>query len=231
MKGSSFRLQKIQLEERIDQAKALVFDFDGTLVDSNPIKWRAFERCFAEFPEHLPEILRYCHGNPHIPRGDKFKYVVERILGRPYTPKMAGELHWRFEANTNRQIIEAPALPGAQELLEALEQQKKVTALLSSTPHEIIWDILRGRSWGSYFMRVRGAPVHKATWLSAFRGEHGGKKQSVLFFGDTQEDADSALEADCAFIAVANPDVHSPEGLFLADFRPLLPLPAIPVKP
>ena len=54
---------------RFGSAKALVFDFDGTLVDSNAIKWKAFEACFDRFPDRREEILSYCRGNNHTKPG------------------------------------------------------------------------------------------------------------------------------------------------------------------
>ena len=66
-------------------ARAMVLDFDGTLVDSNPIKMRGFEAVFADFPERLPKIMAYCQGGPETPRGQKFKHVYEVILGRALT--------------------------------------------------------------------------------------------------------------------------------------------------
>ncbi len=191
------------LLEQVRHAKALVFDFDGTLVDSNPIKWRAFEHCFEEFFHRRDEILAYCWGNNHTPRGDKFRYVYEQILKLPYTPQMETKLHSRFEGETTRQIIEAPALPGAEEFLRRV-RSTHATALLSSTPHNILLDILAQRHWKDYFQVVRGAPVDKANGLETFRQEHRLGSQGILFFGDTQEDSQAATEAGCTFIPVAS---------------------------
>lgn len=104
--------------ELIREARALVFDFDGTLVDSNAIKRRAFERCFSEFPDRLEEIMRYC-----------------------------GRYH-----------IVAAEVPGAARCLKA-GMYNHTTAVLSSTPHEILFEILEARDWLNYFKYIQGAPV------------------------------------------------------------------------
>ena len=64
-------------KELLKKCRALVFDFDGTLVDSVPIKRKAFDHCFEEFPAKKREIQSYCHGNNHTPRWEKFKFVYE----------------------------------------------------------------------------------------------------------------------------------------------------------
>lgn len=183
------------------RAHALVFDFDGTLVDSNPIKQRAFELCFAEFPAQREEILAYCGGHHHTPRGDKFQCVYERILGLPYTPAAAAALHERFERATTRQIIEAAEVPGASQFLRRAGATHR-TAVLSSTPQTVLVQILAARGWLASVHVVRGAPVDKTHWLAQFRGAYGAHPGSVVMFGDTLEDAEAAAGAGCMFVWV-----------------------------
>lgn len=192
------------------KSRVLVFDFDGTLVDSVPVKWRAFDRCFEKFPAQRERIRAYCRGNNHTPRWEKFKYVYEGILRLPYTREIEQELHRCFEQETTERISQAPALPGASEFLERVRPNYR-TALLSSTPHEILLEILEKRGWAGRFDEARGAPVNKASWLKERRTQ-GFTPEQILFFGDTPEDAAAAREAGCGFISV-------PE---MRDFRRLL---------
>ncbi len=206
------------LAEPLRRAKVLVFDFDGTLVDSNPIKHRAFEICFERFPEQRKRILEYCCGNPHVTRDLKFRHVVEQILRLPYTARIETHLHRRFGALTTRQIIRAPALSGAEEFLRAWFPRKRL-ALLSSTPQRPIEKILEGRKWRSYFHIVRGAPVDKADWLKELiRDELSGDPDRVLFFGDTPDDRESARSAGCPFVGVREPALRGRSTYFLSDF-------------
>ncbi len=205
------------LTDRLSQAKALVFDFDGTLVDSTGIKQRAFEACFTDVSEKKKEILDYCWGNNHVPRDVKFRHVYERILNRPYTPQMEQELHRRFASMTTRQISEAPALPGAEKLLRSLASRKTL-ALLSSTPQRPLLEILEGRGWRQFFQVIQGAPVDKAGWLRGFIKKRLLDPAQTLFFGDTTEDLESAKTAGCLFVGVRNPDLQSKTPYFLTDF-------------
>ena len=203
--------------ELIGGAHALVFDFDGTLVDSNEIKFRAFEQCFEPFPQHAEAIAVYCRNHHHTPRGEKFRHITERILGRAYTPEAEGAYHTQFEAATTRQIIEAPEIPGASRFI-AEAARHRLTALLSSTPHDVLRHILERRGWQRLFREVRGAPVEKAAWLRAFRERLGLDKPSVVYFGDTEEDARAAEDASCSFIAVG-PFAAAVSPLAITDFE------------
>lgn len=204
-------------------ARAFVFDFDGTLVDSNPIKSRAFEACFADVGEKRLEVLAYCRGNHHVPRDAKFRHVYEEILGLPYTLDVAVGLHERFAAATTRQIIAVPEVPGAAAFLRGARAHR-VMALLSSTPHDLLVHIVSERGWRELFDAVQGAPVDKAAWLHAYRIGRGFDAAEVVFFGDTPEDAASADAAGCRFVAVGHGMNSGRTEAVLEDFRELADL-------
>lgn len=193
----------------IRAASALVFDFDGTLVDSNLIKWRGFEACFAGFPDRLEEIMAYCRGNNHTPRWDKFRHVYERILRLPYSPEEERRLSRVFEEATTRQIVETPEVPSAERFLRRVSSTHW-TALLSATPDRILADILESRGWTGFFREAQGAPVRKSAWLRELRGRKGWGSSEMVFFGDTPEDAQAAETAGCGFVAVEETFSYAP---------------------
>lgn len=199
----------------------MVFDFDGTLVNSNPIKWRAFEACFAEFSDRRDEILAYCLGHHATARGDKFRHVYERILGRPYTEATEALLHERFRALTTDQIAAAPEIPGALRFLRSAGRAR-FTALLSTTPHGTLLDIIGRRGWLDLFAHVRGAPVDKGAWLAAWREDRSFESQDIVFFGDTTEDAQAAATAGCTFVAIGYEGPGDTARHRVADFTELV---------
>ena len=200
------------LRELIARARALVFDFDGTLVDSNPIKFRAFERCFEDLDEHREAALAYCLGHHHTPRDEKFRHVYEQILKLPYTAQVEQALLSRFAEQTTQPIVEAPETPGAERFLE-WASSCFATGVLSSTPDPVLREILRGRAWGRFFLWIRGAPVDKAVWLSQLLQKEGFRGEEVVFLGDTEEDRKAASGAGCLFVAVrADSGFHDLEG-------------------
>ena len=213
-------LRPLELVNVVRRARMIVCDFDGTLVDSNPIKQRAFAECFAEFPDRIDEIMTWCIGRHDLPRGEKFRHVYERLLARPYTPDIAAALHQRFDALTTRQIIDAPAIAGAEEFLRAAHQRGP-TALLTTTPHTVLEHIVEQRRWYSYFTLIQGAPVDKAAWLSALQKTWSISRTSLILFGDAREDAEAAAAARCVFVRVGGgPSEREPYAI--RDFSSLV---------
>ncbi|MBI2870547.1 MAG: HAD family hydrolase [Candidatus Omnitrophica bacterium] len=201
----------------IRRAKALVFDFDGTLVDSNDIKWRAFELCFSDFPERLTEIMAYCRSNPHLPRGEKFRVIYESILDLRYTDEIDKGLEGRFNHLTLQPIVDAPEIRGASHFLREVSRTR-MTAVLSSTPTPIVNQIVEARGWRSYFMEVQGAPVKKGKWLSECRSRYGLYGEEIIYFGDTSEDRKAAEEGECLFVGVCDPRLKGGDVFYLSDF-------------
>lgn len=207
----------------VDRATVLVFDFDGTLVDSNHIKWQAFEFVFRNFPAQLAEIVDYCRGANHTVRDAKFRHVYEKILRQPYTPEIEAALHEEFETQTTAAITVAAEVPGAREFL-SLVNGRKTVGVLSSTPHDVLVRILDHRGWREYFDVVQGAPVDKAEWLRRYQQQHELAADDVVFFGDTPEDGKAARDARWNFVAVGGTGLTGPDDvrLHLEDFAVLV---------
>jgi phosphoglycolate phosphatase-like HAD superfamily hydrolase len=186
-------------------SRKVIFDFDGTLVDSNEIKRRAFDLLFADYPDHMQEIQEYCHGHNHTIRGDKFRYVTEEILRLPYTPERDRSLHELYEGLTTEGVVSAPEIPGATAFLRSL---KSSPALVSATPHDILLKILDRRGWRSLFDPVRGAPVDKADFLRGIRADVGCEPTRLVFIGDTEEDEKAAHVSGCTFVRVGRPSTN-----------------------
>jgi phosphoglycolate phosphatase-like HAD superfamily hydrolase len=185
----------------LSRAHLLVFDFDGTLVDSNEIKRSGFEHVFDAFPSRRAEIMAYCRGSNHTIRREKFRHVYEAILRLPYTAELDRSLHERYAAVTTEAVINAPEIPGASAFLKQVSRRYR-TAVLSSTPDAILKEILDARGWTGYFHLLQGAPIDKAAWLTGTCQSFRLSPQEVVFFGDTVEDLRAAKAAKCAFVGV-----------------------------
>ena len=200
-------------------ARAIVFDFDGTLVDSNEIKWRAFETVFAGHGRRLHEISAYCRAHHHTPRDEKFRFVCERILNVTYTAEIATRLNAEFADATTTAIVEAAEIPGASALVRRLATQLPL-AVLSSTPGAVLETILVRRGVREHFTCVRGAPVDKTSWLAGHAHAVGVPSRSILFVGDTVDDRSAASAAGCLFVGVRNPALA--DSAWIEDFTALV---------
>lgn len=196
---------------------AVVFDFDGTLVDSAPAKYQAF---FDIFPGDdaiqriVAEVLR---ANPDGSR----HAVIPRMMAlmRAQRLKLPGTDQERIAAYGEAvlaSVAACPVLPRAEEALELARRAGKVH-VSSNTPQEPLRDLLNRRGWLPMIDGIHGYPARKADTLRAVVAQSGGKPERVLTVGDGPSDEAAAREIGCPFVKVTleqglNPAIAALEG-------------------
>jgi beta-phosphoglucomutase-like phosphatase (HAD superfamily) len=61
--------------------KNVIWDFDGVIIDSMPIRGQGFEEIFKDFAAvHVEELMRYHRANGGLSRFVKIRYFFEVIL-------------------------------------------------------------------------------------------------------------------------------------------------------
>jgi beta-phosphoglucomutase len=179
--------------------KVIALDFDGTLVESNNIKDRAFETIFCEWPEHMDTMMRWHLAHNSIERGEKFRYFVEEVLALPGRNDLIEILSSKFEQLTKEAIIECPYVKGAYEFLEYIRNRVSVY-LVSATPQHDLDQIIKARGLNEYFNKVYGAPIKKTETLQKIMITEKVSVNEILYIGDSPEDLQSAKDLDISFI-------------------------------
>lgn len=178
----------------------VVFDFDGTLVDSNPIKRCAFYELARPHPDGIAimgEVL-------HFVRGDR-SAVLDAYADRMRHQGLyldVDELVRAYGELTDQRVAVAEEMPGAKRLLRELQACKIMTHLCSSTPVIHLESILSLRAWRHYFDGVYGSPHSKTNNLCKILTSSRLRSAEVLVVGDGQDDADAARAVSCPFIPV-----------------------------
>lgn len=79
--------------------RAIIFDFDGVILDSVDIKTKAFARLFEEHgPEVVEQVVADHLAQCGISRFRKFAHIYENILHRPMPDGESERLGEKFSA-------------------------------------------------------------------------------------------------------------------------------------
>jgi len=193
--------------------RVVVFDFDGTLVDSNLIKREGFFRIAALYPEGAAAMASAIET-----AGDR------RSVLSAFADCMAAagirlnldELVARYTADVDSAVIEAPEMTGASDLLVNLRRAGLRLHISSATPVVSLRVILNARGWGNIFTGVHGAPNNKSDNLLIICESERVMAEEIVVVGDGNDDAQAAGFFGTHFIAVgsgsyvaANPDVRT----------------------
>jgi HAD superfamily hydrolase (TIGR01549 family) len=180
---------------------AIVFDFDGVLVDSVPIKTEAFTQLFKAYPERLDTIRQFHLSNGGLSRSEKIRYFYEHILHEALPRETLDSLCDRFRALVMEKVIQAPFITGARELLDRCFGRYPMY-VISATPEEEITEIIKRRRMDSFFLRVVGSPTPKKAALREIVRETGLAPGEIVFIGDSINDLKAANDSGVCFIAV-----------------------------
>ena len=181
----------------------VVFDFDGTLVLSNQLKYEAF---FQLFPEDIccraivTEVLE------EILEASRF-VIIEEIISRIDSTcefeitQSADQLADRYNDTVLDGAKKCEERQGAAHVLEVLHGSLALY-VSSNTPQIPLREIIEYRRWEGFFKGVFGYPKEKYQTLLDIMNIEQKNPTQVLVVGDGKSDQDSAERAGCRFFHV-----------------------------
>jgi phosphoglycolate phosphatase len=186
----------------MERPAALVFDLDGTLIDSRRDITTAINRMRGEL------------GLPPIPLaavvtmvGEGARLLVERALGPGFPPDQIDQAYASYLRHYGEVCLdETAAYPGIGEMLADLAGRYPL-ALLSNKGEAFSRRILDSLGLTRFFVEILGGdslPTHKPdpAGLRVLAERLGVPLARLLLVGDTWIDAETAHNAGCAFALV-----------------------------
>ncbi len=187
--------------------KVIVFDFDGTLVDSNQLKYNAFFELFPSDSLHKEIVTDVL--DEFI---EKSRYVILREILKRINRKTINEddLDYRVHASAKKYndiVVDGAKRckekPGAKEVLESLSKRYNLY-LSSTTPETSLKDIVKHRNWEGFFCDIFGYPNDKTSVLFDIIKRESINPGDLLVVGDGKSDRDSANSVKCEFFRISN---------------------------
>ncbi|MDN4595414.1 HAD family hydrolase [Polycladomyces subterraneus] len=114
--------------------RALVFDFDGTILDTETPAYLTLKEIYQEYGVELPlDEWCKCIGT----RGGEFDPLgyLESCVGRPLDKKA---IHQRWRARHQKMVEQQRPLPGVERLLQEAKAKGLKVGLASSSDREVI---------------------------------------------------------------------------------------------
>jgi phosphoglycolate phosphatase-like HAD superfamily hydrolase len=179
---------------------AIVFDFDGVLVESVDVKTKAFAALYRMYGDALVEkVVDYhlIHGG--LSRFEKFRHFHRNFLGIELMPDEEQALGDRFTGLVEEAVVASSWVPGALEFLESYHLRLPLY-VASGTPDEELKRIVARRGAVDCFREVFGSPQKKGEILCRIIEEGKFDRQRVLMVGDAMTDLDGAREAGTLFL-------------------------------
>lgn len=185
------------------RAEVVIFDLDGTLVDSLPGVQASFEWAVQSvLPERTPPDIRPAMGKP-------IRAMLTMALGAidgTTLDAIATEFRLHYDVEGCR--LSAP-YPGVAELLEALDRAQTTMLLLTNKRLAPTQNILNRLGWRRYFRAVQCSDSReppfttKAEALEQLVEQMGLLPTAAVLVGDSLDDLEAAKRCGISFIAAA----------------------------
>ena len=185
--------------------KVIAFDFDGTLIDSNQLKYDAYYKLFPSDSFHK-EIITGVLSKIY----EESRYVIIREIIKRFNSEMINEVELdgrvqELAIKYNDIVVDGAKhckeKPGAEEALESLSKRYKLY-LSSTTPETSLKEIVKHRKWEGFFCGIFGYPNDKTSVLFDIIKRESISPGDLLVVGDGKSDRDSADKAGCKFFHV-----------------------------
>tara|TARA_B100001093_G_scaffold233030_1_gene223440 strand:+ start:435 stop:1082 length:648 start_codon:yes stop_codon:yes gene_type:complete len=197
--------------------KAVTFDFDGVLVESNLIKDQAFATLANEYPDHGVKMLQYHEENKHSPRKQKFEYYADHLFSDESRDEVIKSLNEQFSSLVVSQVSACEAVKGSIECLDFLKSRCELF-ISSVTPEPELKKILENRGLLHYFNKVFGnPPIIKRDAINTVMTLVDATAGEILFVGDSISDYQVSKEAGVHFLGRKSENYWKDESLFFVD--------------
>jgi phosphoglycolate phosphatase len=194
LKVAAIKRRTPEVPNRFPDVKALVFDLDGTLIDSKRdlvLAVNATRRNMQLNPLSDELVSSYV--------GDGMQKLVERALGEGFTSQQVqGAMDFFLDYYREHMLDNTVTYPGVRQALEAL--RSRPLAVLTNKPVKFSRMILEGLGIAPYFRQVYGGnsfetkkpdPLGMNTLLSEFQVE----PRQAMLVGDSIVDIQTARNA------------------------------------
>lgn len=197
--------------------RAIILDFDGVVVESEPVKDELFRELFALYPAQYVAAMRFHESDRSLPRRRKFEHLVFDLLGWRDDPELVTSLVAEFSALAIERLVSCPLVPGARELLEHFAGRVPLY-VASVTPRDDLVEILRRRGLIAGLTKVFGdPPTTKAEAVRQVLRSTGAPPADVVLVGDSASDRRVAAAAGIRFVGRHAPGARPPGPLCFPD--------------
>jgi HAD superfamily hydrolase (TIGR01549 family) len=200
--------------------KNLLFDFDGVILDSMPIRDRGFLEIFRDFPpDQVARLMAFHEANGGISRYVKIRWFHEQVLGKSITDAEVQRYADQFSEIMRRELTNrAYLITDTVEFLASHATRYRLHIVSGSDQNELRF-LTRELGVADYFITIEGSPTPKPALVAGILTTYGYAPAETALVGDTFNDYDAARENGIGFYGYNNPDLIDKAGTYIYTFK------------
>lgn len=199
--------------------KVLLWDFDGVLMDSMPVRDMGFELTLKDHPKkEVDSLLEYHRLNGGLSRYVKFRYFFEEIKKQTITEKEILLLSEEFSQIMRQALLNKSLLiQDSLSFVKAHHQDKKMHIVSGSDQEELRY-LCGELDLEQYFLSIHGSPTAKTLNIQEIIEKRHYPKHEVIMIGDSINDFEAAQDNGIAFSGYNNQNLKDLGVAYVENF-------------
>ncbi|MCK5676918.1 MAG: HAD family hydrolase [Flavobacteriaceae bacterium] len=199
--------------------KNILFDFDGVILDSMPIREYGFRNIFKDFEDKLVEIfLEYHNKNAGLSRYVKIRYFYEKLLNQSISNNEVTKIAEKFSVMMRTELINKKYL--IKETVEFLDRNHKKFKfhIVSGSDQNELRFLCKELDVEKYFISIYGSPIHKNDLVKNLLEKEKYNKNESILIGDSINDYNAAKINNIDFYGFNNAELKKVSKFYIKEY-------------
>ncbi|EHQ28452.1 HAD family hydrolase [Mucilaginibacter paludis] len=202
--------------------KVIIWDFDGVIMDSMPIRGLGFEKVLASYPrEQVEELLAFHEENGGLSRYVKFRYFFEQIRKQEISEDEVIELAKSFNRIMLSLLIDEKLLINDSVEFIRKNADKYEMHIASGSDGVELNEICKGLNLSLFFKSINGSPTPKTEIVKQLLSKNNYNISDVVLIGDSKNDYDATVDNNIDFAGYNNESMLNLTNKYIYSFGSL----------
>ncbi len=203
----------------LSKYKAIIFDFDGVILDSMSVRDEGFRAIFERFSrEDVDLLLDYHNLHGGLSRFHKIKYFYNTILKRDISEeKILGYANLFSEFMRKELVNPDYQIEETVSFISEIAKYKRLHIASGSEQNELRY-LCEKHEISNYFVTIYGSPVKKNDLVKRIIQENNYCVDEVALIGDSINDLEAAKVNNIDFYGYNNSAMNNSDGYYIDTF-------------
>lgn len=185
--------------------KVILWDFDGVIMDSMPVRDKGFEIVLSDYPkDQVAMLMQFHRKNGGLSRYVKLRYFFEEIRNEIVTDEAISKLAGAFSQIMRNELVNASLLITESLTFINENYQKFAMHVVSGSDENELKFLCEKLGLTRFFKSVHGSPVPKPELVKHVIAQNNYINDQVLLIGDSVNDYDAAEQSAINFMGYNN---------------------------
>lgn len=194
--------------------KAILWDFDGVLINSGEVREMGFRKVLSDFPDEQVELfLDFHRKNGGLSRYVKFRFLLEDIRGEKGVEEKVSQLASSF-SGIMRELLADPAYLINETVAFVKKYHREIPMhIVSGSDGDELRYLCFKLGLSAFFRTIEGSPTPKNTLVKNILISEKYDRKHVALIGDSINDYEAAVINEIEFLGYNN-DLLKNTGTF-----------------